>query len=1001
MKHKTFNKTRLATSLSLILGATAAFPAFAAEEENAKSIEVIEVTGIRTSMIKSMDIKRSANGIVDAISAEDIGKFPDSNLAESLQRITGVSIERSNGEGTKVSVRGFGPSRNLVTLNGRQMPTTSGDPVNESSRSFDFSNIAPEGISGVEVYKTSNAMVPTGGIGATINVLTHKPLSNPGMHSTISVQASDDTSTEEGSVTPELSGLYSNTFNDDTFGISISGSYSERENGNQQSNIGTGFRTFSGIQDNDWSGANAAWGGIAKNDSQVNRPGDDQFYSVPQTTQYKFEEVQRTRTNAQLVLQYMPREDVTLSLDYTYINKETDTQFNDVSAWYNFGESQNVWSDEEISTPLLYSEAFANPADLSMGGGDYGVKDETKSLGLNVEWQVNSSLNLALDFHDSSAENTPNSALGSKNNLAMAAFIRNYSASDFTGDFPVLAVGGGNAVQASDMVVTGSVFTNNLNFSDVEQTQLSGNYVFEEAGSIDFGVSLTTTENHTQRTDVQRNNWGGEGTAGSFDESLFPRESILSKFDDASGGDFSDFEGTFGQSYEILDTYFAFDFNGVRDRAVDTLSVQASAIGDCGNSFCPSSDYASQTDRYVKEEMTSVYFQYNYEGEIGEMPFDVHLGVRYEETDVTSTSAVAGRQNAARWEGTSEVFLVSSGQTEFGAQKAKYDHTLPSFNFNLELTDDLIVRAAYSKTIGRPNYNSMIGGTSLDLGGRVSGGTGSTGSAGLLPLESDNIDLSVEWYYGEGSYVSLGYFEKDVSNDIDAQQVISSSGIANPADGPYAAEALQAVGPDGEAQRQYIFDTYAAADPEHVFMENGNIVIVGNPATDNDLPMNITTPTNSPEETGFDGLEFAVQHIFGDTGFGGIINYTKVDTDHEFDNTNLEVQVVELGISDTANVVGFYEKDGWSVRIAYNWRDSFINSQFQGDVGPSPRYTDAYSQVDLSISYDVPQVKGLNIFFNGINITNEYALQYGRSEGQVLNLTQTGARYSLGARYTF
>ncbi|NQZ84029.1 MAG: TonB-dependent receptor plug domain-containing protein, partial [Colwellia sp.] len=115
MKHKTFNKTRLATSLSLILGVTAALPVFAAEEVEKSAIEVIEVTGIRTSMIKSMDIKRSANGIVDAISAEDIGKFPDSNLAESLQRITGVSIERSNGEGTKVSVRGFGPPRNLVT----------------------------------------------------------------------------------------------------------------------------------------------------------------------------------------------------------------------------------------------------------------------------------------------------------------------------------------------------------------------------------------------------------------------------------------------------------------------------------------------------------------------------------------------------------------------------------------------------------------------------------------------------------------------------------------------------------------------------------------------------------------------------------------------------------------------------------------------------------------------------------------------------------------------
>jgi TonB-dependent receptor len=118
-----------------------------------------------------MDIKRTSRGVVDAISAEDIGKFPDANLAESLQRITGVSIDRERGEGSQITVRGFGPEYNMVTVNGRQMPTHNG--VN---RSFDFGDLASEGVAGVQVYKTGRADAPSGGVGSTVNILTPKPL---------------------------------------------------------------------------------------------------------------------------------------------------------------------------------------------------------------------------------------------------------------------------------------------------------------------------------------------------------------------------------------------------------------------------------------------------------------------------------------------------------------------------------------------------------------------------------------------------------------------------------------------------------------------------------------------------------------------------------------------------------------------------------------------------------------------------------------------------------
>src|ERR1043165_8818886 len=178
---------------TIVGGAVLINPAFAqtAPEQDQSQGEVLDevvVTGLRGSLKASMDTKREAIGVVDAINAEDIGKFPDTNLSESLQRITGISIDRRNGEGALVTARGFGPQYNMVTLNGRQMPSADayggGDAVTGgtggNSRSFNFSNLAAESISAVEVYKTGRADNATGGIGATINVRTARPLDNDG-----------------------------------------------------------------------------------------------------------------------------------------------------------------------------------------------------------------------------------------------------------------------------------------------------------------------------------------------------------------------------------------------------------------------------------------------------------------------------------------------------------------------------------------------------------------------------------------------------------------------------------------------------------------------------------------------------------------------------------------------------------------------------------------------------------------------------------------------------
>src|SRR6478735_5616822 len=210
---------RTASALTLAACFGSATSVAAQETQTSTPETEIIVTGVRASLDRSIDLKRNAAGVVDGISAEDIGKFPDTNLAESLQRITGVSIDRVNGEGSKVTVRGFGPGYNLVTLNGRALPTASiasigqdqnGDFVSGTTRSFDFSNIASEGVSSLVVYKTARASVTSGGIGAAIDIVTRKPLDGQlGFTGSIGAKAVyDESDTEDyARVTPEVSGL--------------------------------------------------------------------------------------------------------------------------------------------------------------------------------------------------------------------------------------------------------------------------------------------------------------------------------------------------------------------------------------------------------------------------------------------------------------------------------------------------------------------------------------------------------------------------------------------------------------------------------------------------------------------------------------------------------------------------------------------------------------------------------------------------------------------------
>ncbi|MGY4517476.1 TonB-dependent receptor [Lysobacter sp. HA18] len=411
-------------------GANATSPAD--QDASARELDTVVVKGIRGSLTSSMNLKRDAQGVVDGIVAEDIGKFPDTNLAESLQRITGVSIDRKDGsEGSRVTVRGVGPDYNLVLLNGRQMPGSNiEDATAPNTRAFDFANLASEAVSALEVYKTSRASTPVGGIGATINIKTARPFDNKGAtRASFGIKAVADTSASNvpdsfdlDKVTPELSGIYSSTFADGRFGIGLSASYQKRDFGFSQVAVGNGWKTFHGDENN--------WGTIPQegqpgSERIVNRPGPTDIYSVPQNLNYNVNGVQRERINGQLVMQWAPTDDLTATLDYTYSQNKYERRRNEMSVWFNFGPSSSSWTDGPIAAPNIYSEII-NPAnsDYAMGGAHNATKSEDKSIGFNLKWKATDRLNLALDAHDSTSTAGADSPYGSSGVLGTAGFFR-------------------------------------------------------------------------------------------------------------------------------------------------------------------------------------------------------------------------------------------------------------------------------------------------------------------------------------------------------------------------------------------------------------------------------------------------------------------------------------------------------------------------------------------------------------------------------------------------
>jgi TonB-dependent receptor len=956
--------------------------------------EDIVVTGIRASLREAVDIKRNSQGVVDAISAEDIGKFPDTNLAESLQRITGVSIDRSNGEGSFVTVRGFGPEFNLVTLNGRQMPTSSlGDGASPpSSRSFDFANLASEGISAVEVYKTGRASVPSGGIGSAINIRTPRPLDRPGLRGSIAVRGVLDSSRNgEDEITPEVSGILSTTFGeDDRLGILITGVYQRRKASVNQANVG--YRDGYLGSENNWG--SLAQPGDPRFANIINRPGPTDVYEVPQNASYNLTDIDRERINGQLVLQFRPVDSVTATLDYTYSRNTVEVRDSNVGIWFNHNNTSSEWTDGPVAGPVFYSEAFARNEgkDLSYGGALTANRSENKSLGFNLTWDGPDGMTVALDAHHSTAESKPTNKFGSSVAIGTAIFGVANQTINFENELPVLSYNmhsGIDPLNAALITPTGNAFRNAYFRDEINQVQLRGNYDHEGSflDSIDFGVSYIENKVRSAYGFIQNDTWGGAGPASDIPDDIFTLASIPDKFPGLSGAN----------DPAVIQSFYKFDFERLAGLLDDLYNV-CGGDGDCLAEYT--------IDRRIEEKILAPYVQINNRFDLFTRPAHLIAGLRYEHTNVNS-AALVPIPTGTRMVSANEFGVIFSGESDFTRFKGTYENWLPNIDFDIEPIENVKLRASYSHTITRADYASLQGGRTIDQLFRVGGGTGSQGNPGLLPYKSKNIDFSAEWYYAPESYISAGYFHKDVSNFISSERIDTPAfELRNPASGPRYRAAVAALGPNAGtgAIRDYIFVNFPSTtrpnrDANGNFIRDTNGFITGDifgTPEDDLVNFEIGTPVNSDQTAELYGFEFAIQHNFWDTGFGVILNYTIVRGDVRYDNTQPAsvTQFALTGLSDSANAVAFYDKNGLQARIAYNWRDEFL-----GGTGPNPFYIEEYGQIDASASYEF--VRGLTGFVEAINLTGESRRGHRRSDRNVFFASPGYARYSAGVRFSF
>jgi TonB-dependent receptor len=987
---KSHRQTQIAMKPLAVAVAMCCSAAMAADSNTATAptdgLEEIVVTGLRQSLVTNEAIKRQSSGIVDAITSEDIGKFPDTNLAESIQRVPGVTIDRLNNEGSRITVRGFGPEFNMVTLNGRSMPANIGPNTVNASRSFDFENLSADGISGIQVYKTGRADVPSGGIGSTVNITTARPFDFNEMRATFSAKANYDTSAKvDSKTTPEFSGLFSDTFFDGKVGFLVDGSYSKRNSQEQSANIGG------------WLQNQFAAGDPRVTSSNTNPDGNNW---APRNMGWGVLDHQRERVNGQAVLQFKPVDSLVATVDYTYAFYKDMNQTHTYGAWFDYGPNP---TSATINSHGTVTNLVDTGSDLSYFASNDENLNQDGSAGLNLKWQATDNVTVELDAHHSTAD-SGGGALGT-NNFGIVGQIPQSTSSlykCFTLG-PAYPVGGpcaGIAASATQIPLTSWIYKsplsmNNLGTSTIEPLfGQANNTVFHntveearldatwknsdsESGlkSIKTGIDLKRMTTEAESFNSGNFAWGYYNPAeqGLIPGNLFTKISSCAIISQFSGG------GCGNQ----VPYYYSFSLPAI---------IPVTEKGVAGDGNFPAYTFAQNpkptNDDHIREDTPAPFLQMDFATTFNGMPFKALVGMRYEKSTVTAQS-LQKVPTSIQWNNPTEFSTNFAPNATYSDVRRSYSEFLPNVDLSLEVEPGLLLRGSYSKTIARSDLTQMIGTTSVTFTPKPGSRTATQGNPGLLPYESNNIDFGAEWYYSAGSYLAANWFTKHVTNfltETTAQGPLF--GITDPNAGALAQKAIAELTAAGKAvSAQSIF--------AQIQTDTGSLgPFLGQPG-DPLVIWDITTPTNG-NKTDIHGFELSVQHMFWDTGFGVQANWSVPSGGAPWNAETINSQFALTGLSRSYNIVGFFERWGFQTRVAYAHRGAFLASLGQPDQGGEPIYTAAYGQLDMSASYDIN--KHMSVFFDGINLTSASSHQYGRYTEQFISANQGFARYQLGFR---
>jgi TonB-dependent receptor len=357
----------------------------------------------------------------------------------------------------------------------------------------------------------------------------------------------------------------------------------------------------------------------------------------------------------------------------------------------------------------------------------------------------------------------------------------------------------------------------------------------------------------------------------------------------------------------------------------------------------------------VIENTNAAYVQLAFSTRIADMPLKVNLGVRQEFTNVTTIGI--GRQPTALTVQAADktAFTTSFGPTTNVQGENNYQYLLPNLDLALQVTDQLQIRFDASRTLTRPGLGAITPVLQVPTGPRVGALTASGGNPGLMPYQSDNLDATASYFYAQNSYASINVFNKTVTNFIvQGTHQAGINGVVDPTTGALAIWTISA---------------------------------------------NVNGPTANVY-----GAEVGWQHVFEDSGFGFQINGTVVGTNKPYDPTDLSKSGFAVtGLADSANVVGFYDRDGFQARLAATWNDTVLDrfgqTQNNSKFGAEPTFVNANIHVDFSTSYNI--TSQLNVYFTAQNLTDATLSSHGRWTDQVLDVFDYGRRFTVGVHFRY